>query len=75
MEKYAYYQNYCIDSNQTLHSDKDHQMPFVGGPNTHNQIQDGGRSPSWKNRKIIISLPQFDRLRPNLAGRRSSTIL
>jgi len=25
-----YYQNYCIDSNQILHSDKDHQMPFVG---------------------------------------------
>ena len=34
IEKRAYYQNYCIDSNQILHSDKDHQMPFVGGPNT-----------------------------------------
>jgi len=22
-----------MDSNQILHSDKDHQMPFVGGPN------------------------------------------
>jgi len=30
----AYYQNYCIDSNQTLHSNKDHQMLFVGGLNT-----------------------------------------
>jgi len=30
----AYYQNYSIDSNQILHSDKDHQMPFVYGPNT-----------------------------------------
>jgi len=30
----AYYQNYCIDSNQILHNDKDHQMPFVGGRNT-----------------------------------------
>jgi len=29
--------DYCIDSNPILHSDKDHQMPFVGGPNTHNK--------------------------------------
>jgi len=34
-QKRAYYQNYCIDSNHILHSDKDHQMPFVGGPHTH----------------------------------------
>ena len=34
IEKRAYYQNYCIDSNQILHSDKDHQMPFVDGPHT-----------------------------------------
>ena len=33
-KKPAYYQNYCINSNQILHSDKD-QMPFVGGPDTH----------------------------------------
>ena len=33
-EKRAYYQNYCIDSNQILHSDKDHQMPFVCGHHT-----------------------------------------
>ena len=33
--KTCIYQNYCIDSNQILHSDKDHQMPFVSGPNTH----------------------------------------
>ena len=26
--------HYCIDSNQILHSDKDHQMPFVGGHDT-----------------------------------------
>jgi len=26
--------NYCIDSNQILHSDKDRQMPFMGAPNT-----------------------------------------
>ena len=28
-----------MDSNQLLHSDKDHQMPFVGGPNTHNKFK------------------------------------
>jgi len=35
IEKLAYYQNYCIDSNQILHSHKDHQMPFVCGPDTY----------------------------------------
>ena len=39
IKKRAYYQNYWIDSNQILHSDKDHQMPFVGGP--HTRITDG----------------------------------
>jgi len=39
------------------------------------QIQDGGRPPYWKNRKIVISPPRFDRFRPNLARRRSSTLL
>jgi len=34
IEKHAHYQNCCIDSNQILHSNKDYQMPFVGGPNT-----------------------------------------
>jgi len=33
-QKRAYYQNCCIDFNQILHSDKYHQMPFVGGPDT-----------------------------------------
>ena len=31
------------------------------------QIQDGGRPPSWKNRKIVISQPRFERFRRNLA--------
>jgi len=33
MLKLAYYKNYCTDSNQILHSDKDHHILFVGGPN------------------------------------------
>jgi len=31
--KPAYYQNYCIDSNQILHNTKDNQVLIVGGPN------------------------------------------
>jgi len=41
----AYYQNCCIDSNQILHNTKDLQALIVGGPNTAQQIQDGGRPP------------------------------
>ena len=39
------------------------------------QIQDGGQPPSWKNRKISISLPRFERFWQNLARRCSSTLL
>ena len=39
------------------------------------QIQDGGRPPSWKNRKIAISRLKFERRRRNLARWRSSTLL
>jgi len=43
---------------------------------THaSQIQDGGRPPSWKNPKIAMYLPRFDRFRPNLARQCSSTLL
>jgi len=38
-------------------------------------IQDGGRPPSWKNRKTVISRPRFERFWRNLAWRRSSTYL
>jgi len=47
IEKRAYYQNYCIDSNQILHSDKDHQMPFVGSP--HTRIT----NPRWRRAAIL----------------------
>jgi len=33
--KITYLQNYDADSNQILHSDKDNQQRFVGGPSTH----------------------------------------
>jgi len=44
--KLAYYQNYRIDSNQILHSDKDHQM-LVGGPDTCI------RNPRWQMTGIL----------------------
>ena len=74
-QKRAYYQNYCIDSNHILHSDKDHQMPFVGGPHTHytSKMADGRHL--GKIEKIVISQPQFERFRQNLASRCSSTLL
>ena len=45
--KSACYQNYCIDSNHILHNDKDHQMPFVGGP--HTRIT----NPRWRTAAIV----------------------
>jgi len=47
IEKHAYYQNYCTDSNQILYSDKDHQMPSVGDPNTH------VTNPRWRTIAIL----------------------
>jgi len=44
---FAYYQNYCIGSNQILHSDKDHQTPFVGGPKTRIT------NPRWRTAAIL----------------------
>jgi len=47
IEKRAYCQNYNIDSNQSLHSDKDHQMPFVGNPDTRIT------NPRWRTAAIL----------------------
>jgi len=49
--KLAYNWNYCTDSYQILHSDKDHQILFVVGLNRLQQIQDGRRPPSLKIEK------------------------
>jgi len=45
--KLAYYQNCYIHSSQTLHNDKDYQMPFVGGPNMHTT------NPRWRTAAIL----------------------
>jgi len=56
--KLAYYQNYCIHSNQMLHSDKDHQTTIVGGPITHTTNPRWRTAAILKNRKIAISWQQ-----------------
>jgi len=37
----SYYQNYCIDHNESLHSDRDHQTLAMGLPNVPKEIQNG----------------------------------
>jgi len=69
-EKHAYYQNYCIDSNQILHSDKDQPMPFVGVPDTHiknPRWRTAAILEKWKNSRIAISRQRFDRVQQNFA--------
>jgi len=64
-----------MDSNQILHSDKDHQITFVGVQIRASQIQDGRRSTYWKDRKITIYQQRFDRSPRNLAWWCISTLL
>jgi len=45
--KFAYNRNYCVDYNQILHSYKDHQILFVGGPNTRKT------NPRWRTAAIL----------------------
>ena len=53
------------DSYQILHNDKDHQLRFVGGPSSVEQIQHGGRPP-LKNQKTVMSLQLFDQSARNM---------
>jgi len=43
--KVSCYRNYCIDFNQILHNDRDHQVVSWVVPINAQQIQDGGRPP------------------------------
>jgi len=77
--KLAWYWNSHIFKTTTpnppnLHSDKDHKCPSLVFPTHASQIQGGGRSPSWKNRKIAIFWPRFERFWRNLAQWHSSTL-
>jgi len=65
IKKHAYYWKYCIDSNQILHNDKDHQIFSVCDPKRAQPIQDGGRPPSWENKKspyLRNRLTDFDEI-------------
>ena len=48
--KFAYYRNYCANYNQILHSHKDHQILFVGGPNKRTT------NPRWRTAAILKNL-------------------
>jgi len=63
--KYSYYQNYCIDHNHILRSDRDEGVLHVGGPNMPQT------NPRWRTaanlKKISISLKWIDQFLQNLA--------
>jgi len=47
MFKLSYHQNYCMDSNQILHTSKEHQIWSVGGPKTWKT------NPRWQMAAIL----------------------
>jgi len=49
-----------MDSNQILHTSKDHQICFVGGPETQETNPRWQTTAILKNRKIMISLQLLD---------------
>jgi len=52
--KVSYYWNYCIDFNQIVQNDRDHQVVIVGGPNTWRDPFENPRRPapqSWKSQR------------------------
>ena len=59
--KPAYYRNQCIDSSNFLHIDKDHQVLFVGGPNTVTTNPKWRTAAILKNRKFAISQQRIGR--------------
>jgi len=63
----AYYKNYCIDHNQTFHSDRDVQVLTVGGPNMPKSNPRWRMAAILKNRKILISSQPIDRFWWNFA--------
>jgi len=65
--KFAYYRNYCADYNQILHSDKDHQILIVCGPNMRKINSRWRTAAILRNWKSAISPELFDRCSRNLA--------
>ena len=64
-----YYRNYCIDSNQISHGDKDHQMTLLGGPNKCITNPRWRMAATFRNLKTAISLQWFDCFPRNLVQR------
>jgi len=61
--KLTYYRNYCIDSNEILHSDKDHPVPFVGDPNARIT------NPKWRTAAILKKIEKSPYLSNSLTNR------
>ena len=65
--KSAYYQNYCIHSNQFLHNTKDNKVLIVGGPNTpptNSKLQTAAILKTVKSLYVSNRLPDLDKIRP-----------
>ena len=58
--KCSYYKNYCIDHNQILQSDRDHQLLTAGGPNMSQTNPRWRTAAILKNWKILISSQPID---------------
>ena len=51
--KLSYYRKYCTDSNQMLHTSKDHKICFISGPETQQTNPRWQRAAMLKNKKEI----------------------
>jgi len=66
------YQNYCIDSNQILHNDRDHQGVIMGGPSTCPTNPRWQKPPFWKLHNFLTDFDEIwhnDTYWPRTAGR------
>ena len=66
------YQNYCIDSNQILHNDRDHQGVIMGGPSTCPTNPRWQKPPFWKLHNFLTDFDEIwhnDTYWPRIAGR------
>jgi len=65
--KLAYYRNYCTDSNQILHSDREHQNTLRGWSKQAYQKSKMADGRHLEKLKTTISLQCLDRFAQNLA--------
>jgi len=60
--KVSYYRNYSMDYNHILHTSKDHQICYVGGPETWQTHPRWKTADIFKNQKIVISPQSLDQI-------------